>query len=915
MRLNLTSMRRATLLLPFAFCIALRADAAAPTRPPGLVREFAGISEYRLANGLQLLLLPDETMSTASVDIVYRVGSRHESAGEYGMAHLLEHLLFKGTPTHPKIYEILGRRGVRANARAGADVTRYMARFNADPATMDTVLEIEADRMVNSLVARSDLDSEMTVVRNEYESGENDFMAVLRKRVLGVAYDWHNYGHATIGLRSDIENVPIERLKAFYGRYYRPDNAMLIVGGRFDPQAVLARVTSLFGPLEVPGDPLPRTYTVEPAQDGERSVVVRRIGGQPTLMAHYHAPATTHPDAAPLLVLELMLSEAPGGPLHRELIVTGLASAAGAIGFRRAERGGLGVVALLPPGGDPVAVEARLLDLLEGRAGPAFDESQLARVLAGANEWSRELMTRPEALIDEIADEGAADWRLPFLLMSEVATVTLDDIERVRRTYLRPANRTLGRYLPTEQVERVDIPDAAPPTVRLAGLKAPPTVAAGERFDPTPALLATRTTTRRLPSGVELITLAKRTRGDKVVLRMDLRWGGREDTFRHRGSDMVGDLLLEGSLTMPRQALQDKLRTLGAHVSLTSGDQGASLAIDVERPHLLEALALAADVMQHPLLPQDAFDRRQAEMIAGLEGSRQELETLRRTAAREHYNHARGVKPGDPDYARSLDEAIAELRATALADVAHFHATYWSANEARASVVGAIPDGLDAAIERLFGRWKKPSAPGFVRHEPKADVIPAARFDVVARDKAGAAMTMRVDFALSERDPDYVPLALATRILGGSPESRLSRRIREQAGLSYDVRAWMSTGDVGDAAALTVSALFAPQNRDLTVSLVREELAAMTRDGIRADELALAKTELLAGRRLALADDMTVADLLLDQADRGETWAQAAQRDATIQAATIEQVNRSWRRRIRLDDFVVTTVGDFKDLR
>ncbi|WP_141100600.1 M16 family metallopeptidase [Roseateles aquatilis] len=922
---------------PHVGALAAPRDTEAPTRPtpakskspptvaaaaPGAstataqwVREIGGITEYRLPNGLQILLFPDEAQSTTTVNITYRVGSRHESPGEYGMAHLLEHLMFKGTPTQRDIPEAFARRGVRFNGTTTSDRTNYFANFNADPDTLDFALALEADRMVASFIAKADLDKEMTVVRNEYERGENEPFQVLNKRVIGVAYDWHNYGHDTIGPKSDIENVPIERLQAFYKRFYRPDNATLMVAGRFDPKAVLARVSQLFGPLRAPAEPIPRPYTVEPPQDGERTVMVRRVGGQPLLMAYYHVPAITHPDTAPLLVLGMLLSLQPSGQLYKALVEPKLALAAGLTGLGGADPGGIRAIAVLPPDGDAAAIERKLLDIVEGRTGQAFDESELKRVRELALVSYRDQMKQPEALIQQISSLGATDWRLLFQLMEDIPKVTLADVERVRQAYLRPANRTLGRYLPTDKVERVEIPAAPALEARLAQLKGPPKVEEGERFDPTPARLAQRTATKRLPSGIALTTLAKQTRGNTVQLRMQLRWGERDETYAHHGTDLVARLMGEGSASISRQALQDRLIQLRADLNLTSEDQGAELTISAEQGTLLDVLKIAADVMQRPLLPADAFERQQRASLAELAGSRQDLEVLRQAVVRDHYNRARGVTIKDPDYLMSIDERIATVEATTLDDVKRFHARYWSANDASVAVVGAIPDGLDAAIEQLFGKWKKPGAPKFVRHIDKADTIPPARFDAVARDKTSAEMRMRLDFALNDRDPDYLPLLIATHILGGGGlENRLAVRIRQQAGLSYGVGASLSVEHFGDDANLTIGGTFAPQNREEVLALVKEELTRMTRAGITESELARAKKDLLEGRLQARADDAQLTEALLTLADQGEGWADAARRDAAIQSATVDQVTRAWRKRVNLDGFVVSTVGDFKDM-
>ena len=199
------------------------------------VTSVEGITEYQLHNGLQVLLAPDDSKPTTTVNLTYRVGSRHESYGETGMAHLLEHLLFKGTPRHPTVWAEFNKRGLRANGSTSRDRTNYFASFTANDANLAWYLDWLGDSMTHSFIARKDLDSEMTVVRNEMESGENDPGRILMEKTLSAMYQWHNYGKSIIGARTDVENVDIGRLQAFYRRYYQPDNATLIVSGTFDP--------------------------------------------------------------------------------------------------------------------------------------------------------------------------------------------------------------------------------------------------------------------------------------------------------------------------------------------------------------------------------------------------------------------------------------------------------------------------------------------------------------------------------------------------------------------------------------------------------------------------------------------------------------------------------------------------------
>src|SRR5436309_4504308 len=303
---------------------AYAAQVGVVAMPQGVerVRSLEGITEYRLGNGLRILLFPDPSKPTATVNITYLVGSGHENYGETGMAHLLEHLLFKGSAKHPNVDQELQDHGTRPNGTTWFDRTNYFETFQASDTNLEWALDLEADRMVNSFVAKKDLDSEMTVVRNEFERGENSPMDVLEERVMSTAFLWHNYGKSTIGARSDIENVPIERLQAFYRNYYQPDNAILLVAGKFDEARTLGLVTKYFGPIPKAQRLLQSNYTVEPTQDGERSVTLRRVGEVQGVVVAYHLPSGSHPDFAALDVASQILTNSPSGRLYKALVET-----------------------------------------------------------------------------------------------------------------------------------------------------------------------------------------------------------------------------------------------------------------------------------------------------------------------------------------------------------------------------------------------------------------------------------------------------------------------------------------------------------------------------------------------------------------------------------------------------------------
>jgi zinc protease len=315
-------------------CSLLLAASLAYTQPkvssapatPEFVTSVEGIREYRLSNGLQILLIPDPSQTNVVVNVVYHVGSRYEGYGETGMAHLLEHMMFRPSKKFSSIKKSIADRGASGNGTTDYDRTDYYEIMPASDSNLNWALDMESDRMVNSLMRNEDLQKEFTVVRNEFEAGENNAEAVLYERVVSTMYLWHNYGKAVIGSKEDIERVPIMNLAAFYRKYYQPDNATLIVGGKFDEKKTLALIAGYFGTIPRPKRVLGQPYTVEPPQDGERYVELRRNGDVPYIGVAFHTPAASDKEyAANDLVIEILTNN-PAGYFYKQLVDTKLAT-------------------------------------------------------------------------------------------------------------------------------------------------------------------------------------------------------------------------------------------------------------------------------------------------------------------------------------------------------------------------------------------------------------------------------------------------------------------------------------------------------------------------------------------------------------------------------------------------------------
>ncbi len=456
--------------------------------PPQKITSVEGITEYQLANGLKVLLFPDQSKQTITVNITYMVGSKNENYGETGMAHLLEHLVFKGSPKHQNIPQELTSHGASPNGTTWVDRTNYFETFNATEENLKWALDLESDRMINSYIAKKDLDSEMTVVRNEFESGENSPFRVLLERVNSTAYLWHNYGKSTIGSKADLENVPIDRLQAFYKKYYQPDNAVLAVAGKIDEAKTLEMINQYFGTTPKPTRELQKLYTLDPTQDGERSVTLKRVGDVQVALAAYHIPASSHKDFAAIQVLASLLGSEPSGRLYKSLIDTKKATSIGSFSFSFKEPQLLYNYAEVLKEKSMDDVKAEMIKTLDEFAATAPTKEEVERA---KNELIKPIelaFNSSQNICLQLSEyTGMGDWRLLFINRDRIKEVTVLDVMRVARQYLKPDNRTMGVFIPTEKPERSEIPAIPDVDALVKDYKGTQAVAQGEAFDPSPA--------------------------------------------------------------------------------------------------------------------------------------------------------------------------------------------------------------------------------------------------------------------------------------------------------------------------------------------------------------------------------------------------------------------------------------------
>ena len=873
----------------FLIACASAGQSVSEMKPVAMVEN---ISEYRLPNGLRILLYPDQSTTKVTVNCTVFVGSRHEGYGETGMAHLLEHMVFKGTPKHPDIPKALKDRGAVFNGTTWVDRTNYYETLNSEKDNLEFAIALEADRLVNSPIRREDLISEMTVVRNEFERGENSPERILGQRMMSVAFEWHNYGKSTIGNRTDIERVPVDRLRSFYKKYYRPDNCMVIVAGKFESDRALTAIVKSFGLLKNPIEPLENTYTEEPVQDGERSVVLKRSGGAPIAGAVYHVPAGSHPDFAAVEVLATALADEPSGPLYKAMVKGKLASDVSSFAFSWHDPGALELEASIEKSADPAKALDVLRSTLDEVQSKGIDEADVSRAKAQLIK-SRELQMADSNRIGVALSDWASkgDWRLFFLHRDRLEKVSPTDVRRVAGLYLRPSNRTTGLYLPDPSPQRAEIPKVADLALTLKDYKGREALAAGQFFDPTWDNIKAATKVVSRGGKAVAMLLPRKTRNEQVSLQLTLRYGNPQSLVgRNAAAQILPALLRSGTTGKNRQQIEDALNSLKASLEI-SGDAGTiTVGLTVRRPSLSGALNIIREILRSPSFPAEEFEIIRRRLKDSIERSKAEPQAL---AILEMQKRLFPYPAGDVRHVADFAERTLRLEKVTLEETVALYKEQLSGDGIELAVVGDFdPPAIEAFVSALGDGWK--SAVSLQRIRREVSQLPSTVVDINTPDKANAVLLVGIPVGLTEEDPADPALSLADFILGGgSLSSRLGNRIRQKEGLAYGVNSIYQSSSGEKSSRLLILASCNPANLAKAETALREELQKYFESGPDAKEVTEGKAALLSLLKQRRSSEAGQASILGESLQSGrplDDFKKDEEVLAGLEASTVFQV-------------------------
>jgi zinc protease len=881
------------------------------------------VSKTVLDNGLTVLTKEVHTAPVVAVQVWYKVGSRNEAPGVNGIAHQLEHMLFKGTTDRPiqwgRLFSALGS---ASNAFTSYDNTAYFGTVEREK--LKALLTLEADRMQNSIIDAQELDKEKRVVISELQGYENSPGYRLSRAVMRVAFPNQAYGLPVGGTKADVQKFQVEQVRDYYRRYYSPDNATLVIVGDFKTEPTLLAVKETFG--KVPGQESgvrSQESGVRSQESGVRSqrvtdngqrttdknpIVLREEGSAAFLEEVYPLPAVNHPDVPALDVMDYILTGGRNSRLYQALVESGLASDMSGGAANLIEAGWYELSATAAPGQTLDKIEQVLASEITKLSDKGVSEEELNRaktqlsayvVLANRDITSQAMQLGSDELV-------AGDYRFTDRYLAAVKKVSVADVQRVAQTYLTPANRTVGFFEPTKldgkastgsagASQTTESFNAGPPVDPAEVAKYLPPV--DPSATPTAQSLPERFT---LPNGMQVLLLRDPST-PTVTLSGYMRAGTEFDSAAKAGlASLTATNLMNG--TKARDALQiaKALEERGVSLIFSANREGvnvigSSLAADL--PILIDTFA---DVVQNATFPTDKLELTRQQSLTAL---KVQLDTPAQVAIRAFQQTV--YPENHPFHAFPTEES---LKSITREDVVGFYQEHYRSDTTILSLVGDFDSAkVRSLLETKLSGWQDSGKPPVANYPQVPLPNSLVQLNPVLPGKAQS-ITLLGYKGINRKDPRYYAALVLNQILGGDTlSSRLGTEIRDRLGLTYGIYSYFQAGL--NPGPFLIQMQTAPEDAQQAIASTISLLKQIQEKGLTSNEVAAAKRSITSEYPVDLANPDDLAQTILRNQVYGLAPSEIRDFISRIEAVTLEQVNQAAKELLRPDNLVVVTAG------
>lgn len=898
------------------------------------IQEKDGIEEYRLkSNGLTVLLKEDHSAPVVAVVVNALAGSRNETEGTRGVAHLLEHMLFKGSPKYNKasgtqVSTTLQSVGALINATTWYDGTNY---YELLPSShLELALDIESDRLRGAFLKAEDFKFEMPVVQSEFDRLENSAPTALYHAVMEKAFTVHPYRFPIIGFRDDIQNLPASRLREFYDLYYWPNNAVLTVIGDLDKAKTLNLIAQKFSPIPQSPNPIPQLKVVEPAQTESRFVEIRRADPLNEIFIAHKIPEILHPDSYALDLLASILSSGKTSRLYKSLVDTSLAAEIRSETGKTHDPSLFSTTALLLEGISHDVVTEKVLSIYREvqESGVTKDELNRAKQqLLAESAFARDGFFSIAGEISQAISIG--DWTYFASYPEKISQVTVRDIQKVAQKYLNDPSKTTGYLIsaaPEPENESfaatqniAETPDTVPDQLinpaqaETAQKEKPPTfkktVEQSKISENTKALSQLVDRIHRSESnGIKIFSVTTAIK-DVVSITGSFPLAGLAYSHENPLIPALTIAMLEqGTLNRNRFVIAEELEKRGISVHFRLSEERVGFSARCLKKDVPLTLEIIAEELKEPLFDPAEFEKQKQQLRIGL---RHESSS---TSAQAEGAFSRSLFDKKyPYYQISFPEQLELLEQTTLEDVKAFHKKHYGSQGLVISAAGDIDSAsFSKEVLSAFGGWKKSNAPALTFTPPTLNT--PVKQAIYVPDKINYDVIMGHTLPLKRKDPSYIPLSLANFVFGGNFSARLSNTVRDDEGLTYFIQSELSGVEGEYYGSWQIHFIVNERTLKPALNSTLKQLHQFYKDGITEKELSLAKTTLLGNFQVSIATTGGLAAQILRMEELGFGIDYLRNYPSLIEKVTLEEANQTIKKFYNPDKLHITVAGSIKQL-
>ncbi len=869
-----------------------------------------GVQKTVLENGLTVLTKEIHTAPVVSVQIWYRVGSRNETAGANGISHQLEHLMFKGTQSRPiQFGRLFSALGSASNAFTSYDMTAYFGTVGSDK--LEALLALEADRMRHALIDDEQLDSEKRVVISELQGYENSPEYRLSQAVMRQAFPERPYGLPVGGTKTDVEGFTVEQVRRYYHRYYSPGNAVLAIAGDFDPAQLPNLIQQTFGKIpttEPPAQVVVKSPSIPRKSDPQPPIHLQQPGSAALIEAVYPIPDVQHPDVPALDVMDAILSVGRHSRFFQDLVETGLASNVSSYSAALIEPGWYDISVTLTPGETLKSVDEVLQKTIATLQTAPISAEELQRaktqLMAHFVMSNREIDAQASQLAYNqiIAD----DYHYSDRYLVGIQQVSIADVQRVAKTYLDPAQRTVGYFEPTQLDEQEETGGFSPQqTAEDFSPREPVDPAEVAQYLP-PMSAMPVSSSQKLPNAITLdnglrVLLLADPSSPTVTLHGHILAGNGFDLQTKGGvASLTAETLMGGTSKRDALALAKVLEDRGAGLDFSAFREGVEVeghALAQDLDILLETLG---EVLQDANFPDSELELERKQALSSLQMSLDDPSRLGRRVLQQK------IYPTDHPF--NVFATLESLAAITQDDVLTFYQQqYTPANTVLALVGDFDEENVQAKLKAVLGPWRSQGSPAAkdANAVPLPDTIQRIQLPLPGKSQVATFMGYP---GICRRDPRFYAALLLNQILGGDTlSSRLGSEIRDRQGLTYGIFSYFAAGH--QAGPFAIEMQTAPEDTEKAIQSTIALLHQIRQEGVSESELKTAKRSLISSYPVELANPDIVAQRVLMNAVDGFEVSEIREFPRNIEEVSMAQIDQAIQELIQPDHLWIVSAG------